>query len=82
NYNIKKFSKNMLFDEKLGGTIHLAMGLGLEKPVAKTHPVYIGTCSVIWQKVRSLSMGNFFIRTANQLSSKQNQKAPHGCGAF
>jgi aminopeptidase len=28
NYNIKKFSKNMLFDEKLGGTIHLAMGLG------------------------------------------------------
>jgi aminopeptidase len=28
NYNIKRFSKNMLFDEKLGGTIHLAMGLG------------------------------------------------------
>lgn len=28
NYNIKKFTKNMLFDEKLGGTIHLAMGLG------------------------------------------------------
>jgi aminopeptidase len=29
NYNIKKFTKNMLFDEKLGGTIHLALGLGL-----------------------------------------------------
>jgi aminopeptidase len=28
NYNIKKFSKNMLFDEKLGGTIHLAVGAG------------------------------------------------------
>jgi len=28
NYNIRKFTKNMLFDEKLGGTIHLAMGLG------------------------------------------------------
>jgi aminopeptidase len=28
NYNIKKFTKNMLFDEKLGGTIHLALGLG------------------------------------------------------
>jgi aminopeptidase len=28
NYNIKRFSKNILFDEKLGGTIHLAMGLG------------------------------------------------------
>jgi aminopeptidase len=27
NYQIPKFSKNMLFDEKLGGTIHLAVGL-------------------------------------------------------
>jgi aminopeptidase len=27
NYQIKKFTKNMLFDEKLGGTIHLAVGL-------------------------------------------------------
>jgi aminopeptidase len=30
NYNIKQFTKNMLFDEKLGGTIHLALGLGFE----------------------------------------------------
>jgi aminopeptidase len=27
NYGIQRFSKNMLFDEKLGGTIHFAMGL-------------------------------------------------------
>jgi len=26
NYHIPRFSKNMLFDEKLGGTIHLAVG--------------------------------------------------------
>ncbi len=26
NYGIKRFTKNMLFDEKLGGTIHLAAG--------------------------------------------------------
>ncbi len=26
NYNIKKFTKNMLFDEKIGGTVHLAIG--------------------------------------------------------
>ncbi len=26
NYEIKHFTKNMLFDEKLGGTIHLAVG--------------------------------------------------------
>lgn len=26
NYGIRRFTKNMLFDEKIGGTIHLAMG--------------------------------------------------------
>jgi aminopeptidase len=26
NYSIRRFSKNMLFDEKMGGTIHLAVG--------------------------------------------------------
>ena len=35
NYSIKKFTKNMLFDEKLGGTIHLAMGLGFEEAGGK-----------------------------------------------
>ena len=28
NYGITKFTKNMLFDEKMGGTIHLALGFG------------------------------------------------------
>lgn len=28
NYHIPQFSKNMLFDEKLGGTFHLALGFG------------------------------------------------------
>jgi aminopeptidase len=28
NYNIQRFTKNMLFDEKLGGTIHFAVGSG------------------------------------------------------
>ncbi len=28
NYGIKKFTKNTLFDEKIGGTIHIALGLG------------------------------------------------------
>ena len=26
NYSIKKFCKDILFDEKIGGTIHLALG--------------------------------------------------------
>jgi aminopeptidase len=29
NYQIRRFTKNMLFDEKMGGTIHLALGAGL-----------------------------------------------------
>jgi aminopeptidase len=28
NYGITRFTKNMLFDEKIGGTIHLAVGIG------------------------------------------------------
>ena len=31
NYGIKKFTKNMLFDEKIGGTIHCALGTGFEE---------------------------------------------------
>ena len=30
NYGITKFMKNMLFDEKIGGTIHCALGSGIE----------------------------------------------------
>jgi aminopeptidase len=29
NYGIKKFTRNMLFDEKIGGTVHLAIGRSL-----------------------------------------------------
>jgi aminopeptidase len=28
NYGIQRFTKNMLFDEKIGGTIHMAVGRG------------------------------------------------------
>jgi len=29
NYGIQQFTKNMLFDEKMGGTMHCALGLGI-----------------------------------------------------
>lgn len=29
NYGIQQFTKNMLFDEKMGGTMHCALGMGL-----------------------------------------------------
>jgi aminopeptidase len=31
NYDINRFTKNMLFDEKLGGTIHFAVGFGFQE---------------------------------------------------
>jgi aminopeptidase len=35
NYGITKFSRNILFDEKIGGTIHLAVGAGYPDTGAK-----------------------------------------------
>lgn len=35
NYDIPRFTKNMLFDEKLGGTIHLAVGASYPETGAK-----------------------------------------------
>lgn len=35
NYGISKFTKNILFDEKMGGTIHCALGLGIPETGSK-----------------------------------------------
>jgi aminopeptidase len=35
NYGIKRFTKNILFDEKIGGTIHLALGKGYKETLSK-----------------------------------------------
>ncbi len=35
NYEITKFTKNMLFDEKIGGTIHAALGAALQETGGK-----------------------------------------------
>jgi aminopeptidase len=35
NYGITRFTKDMLFDEKMGGTIHLAVGAGLPESGSK-----------------------------------------------
>jgi aminopeptidase len=41
NFGIDRFTKNMLFDEKMGGTIHLALGAGFPeaggKNISKIH---------------------------------------------
>jgi aminopeptidase len=35
NYQIKTFSKDILFDEKMGGTIHIALGRGYKETLSK-----------------------------------------------
>ena len=35
NYGIKRFTKSMLYDEKIGGTVHLALGRGFEESGSK-----------------------------------------------
>ncbi|MGD0523039.1 MAG: aminopeptidase, partial [Candidatus Microgenomates bacterium] len=35
NYQIKTFSKDILFDEKIGGTIHIALGKGYKETLSK-----------------------------------------------
>ncbi|MFW9773912.1 MAG: aminopeptidase, partial [Candidatus Thorarchaeota archaeon] len=39
NYGITQFTKNMLFDEKMGGTLHCALGLGFPKTGSKNFSV-------------------------------------------
>ncbi len=35
NYNIQRFTRNMLFDEKIGGTVHLAVGRSIPQSLGK-----------------------------------------------
>jgi aminopeptidase len=37
NYGIKKYTRNTLFDEKIGGTIHIAIGLGFPETGSKNN---------------------------------------------
>ena len=37
NYGIQRFTKNMLFDEKMGGTIHFAVGQGFVEAGGQNH---------------------------------------------
>jgi len=35
NYNIQRFTRNILFDEKIGGTMHMALGIGYPETGSK-----------------------------------------------
>ena len=51
NYEIAKFTKNTLFDEKIGGTCHLAVGSGFSEAGGKN------ISSIHWDMVCDLKKG-------------------------
>lgn len=48
NYGIKKFTKDILFDEKIGGTIHIALGMAYEEGGGKNKS------SLHWDMIKDL----------------------------
>lgn len=51
NYAIQKFTSNILFDEKIGGSIHLALGEGYSETLSKNES------SIHWDMVKDLRQG-------------------------
>jgi len=51
NYAIKKFTKDILFDEKIGGSIHLALGQGYKETGSKNES------ALHWDMIKDLRQG-------------------------
>ncbi|MDK1032696.1 MAG: aminopeptidase, partial [Planctomycetia bacterium] len=51
NYGIKKFIKNILFDEKIGGSIHLALGMSYTETGGKNRS------ALHWDMIKDLRRG-------------------------
>lgn len=51
NYNIQKFTKKILFDEKIGGTVHLALGRAIPESLGKNMSV------IHWDMLCDMSEG-------------------------
>ena len=51
NYNIQQATKNILFDEKIGGTIHMAVGQSYKQTGAKN------TSSIHWDMIADMKQG-------------------------
>ncbi|MBI5971334.1 MAG: aminopeptidase [Deltaproteobacteria bacterium] len=51
NYGIQKFSKDILFDEKIGGTVHLAVGRSYEEAGGKN------VSAIHWDMIKDLRKG-------------------------
>ena len=51
NYNITRFTRNTLFDEKIGGTLHMALGIGYPETGSKN------TSGLHWDMICDLRSG-------------------------
>jgi aminopeptidase len=51
NYKITRFTKDILFDEKMGGSIHLALGKGYKETLSKN------TSALHWDMIKDLKSG-------------------------
>jgi len=49
NYGIQKFTKNMLFDEKMGGTMHMALGMGFPETKSENQ-----LCPIHWDILKDM----------------------------
>ncbi len=54
NYNINRFTRNILFDEKIGGTIHIAVGAGY--PITGSH----NKSSIHWDMIKDMRKGEVY----------------------
>jgi aminopeptidase len=54
NYSIRKHTKNILFDEKMGGTVHFALGLGISEVGG------INKSAIHWDMICDLKSGGEF----------------------
>ncbi len=50
NYGIPRFTKKILFDEKLGGTIHCALGAGVEEAGGENK------CGIHWDIIKDMTL--------------------------
>ena len=55
NYGIQKHTKNILFDEKIGGSIHMAIGEGFQEAGGKN------TSAIHWDMINDMTqMGKIY----------------------
>jgi aminopeptidase len=69
NYNITKYTKNLLFDEKIGGTIHLALGMAYPECYTK-NPSQGNKSALHWDIVKDLRQGGKIIVDGKVIQDK------------